>query len=58
MSRLFSLAFIVAAISVTGCPSSESTNILEDANQAAIDAYDAQVAADEKALNDYEGVEK
>ncbi|WP_372715803.1 hypothetical protein [Novipirellula sp.] len=58
MNRLFSLALIVAALAVTGCPSSKSTNILEDANQAAIDAYDAQVAADEKALNDYKGVEK
>ena len=58
MSRLFSLAFIIAALAVLGCSSSDSTNILEDADQAAIDAYDAQAAENEKALNGYEGVEK
>ncbi|GAA4455146.1 hypothetical protein [Novipirellula rosea] len=58
MSRLFSLAFIIAALAVPGCSSSDSTNILEDADQAAIDAYDAQAAENEKALNGYEGVEK
>ena len=58
MSRLFSLAFIVAALTVTGCSSSDSTNILDDADQAAIDAYDAQAAENEKALNGYDGVDK
>ncbi|WP_160168431.1 hypothetical protein [Novipirellula maiorica] len=58
MSRLFSLALLVAALTVTGCSSSDSTNILEDADQAAIDAYDAQAAANEAALNGYDGVEK
>ncbi|GAA5509459.1 hypothetical protein Rcae01_04958 [Novipirellula caenicola] len=58
MSRIFSFAILVAALAITGCSSSDSTNILEDADQAAIDAYDAQAAENEKMLNGYEGVEK
>lgn len=49
MIRFFSLSAIVLALLVTGCSSSDSTNIMESADQAAIDAYDAQVAADEAA---------
>lgn len=49
MTRFFSLSAIVLALLVTGCSSSDSTNIMESADQAAIDAYDAQVAADEAA---------
>jgi len=49
MNRFFSLSAIVFALVVAGCSSSDSTNIMENADQAAIDAYDAQIAADEAA---------
>ncbi|QDT05636.1 hypothetical protein K227x_40370 [Rubripirellula lacrimiformis] len=54
MSRLFCLASLLLMLAVVGCGSSDSTNIMESADQAAIDAYDAQVAADEAAMGNYE----
>lgn len=57
MIRLFSLFAVVIAVVVSGCSSPESTNIMENADQAAIDAYDAQAAENDKALGGYNDVE-
>jgi len=51
--------FVLASfVSVLGCSDSGSSSIIEDADQAAIDAYDAQVAENDAALGGYDGVKK
>lgn len=53
MIRVLSLLAVVLAVALGGCSSSDSTNIMENADQAAIDAYDAQAAENDKALGGY-----
>ncbi|MGV3484760.1 MAG: hypothetical protein ACO1RT_10110 [Planctomycetaceae bacterium] len=57
MIRELSWFAVVLAVVVSGCSSADSTNIMENADQAAIDAYDAQVAEDDKALGGYKEIE-
>lgn len=57
MRFLFSVVLLTAACGLIGCSSSEPSNIMDNADQAAIDAYEAQVAKDNEALGNYEGAE-
>lgn len=42
--------------SVAGCSKPGSTNVMENEDQAAIDAYDAQVAKDDAAMGNYKDI--
>jgi hypothetical protein len=53
MLRLFSLASLVFVMAVVGCSKPATTNIVDNADQAAIDAYNATIAAEEAAAADY-----
>ena len=53
MNRLLYVASFVFALSFAGCSKPATTNIVENADQAAIDAYNAQVAKDDAELNGY-----
>jgi PBP1b-binding outer membrane lipoprotein LpoB len=53
MKSVVSIAILFAAFLVVGCSSSEPSNMVKDADQAAIDAYDAQIAENDKAVGDY-----
>ena len=53
MVRLLSLFACVLLLSAAGCSKPATTNIVENADQAAIDAYNAQVAKDDAELNGY-----
>jgi hypothetical protein len=45
--------------SVIGCSgSSETSNMIEDADQSAIEAYDAAIAEEEKLMNDAPPIEE
>ncbi|MGI9472831.1 MAG: hypothetical protein ACR2NZ_14930 [Rubripirellula sp.] len=49
LSLMAGMLFIAAA----GCGgSSEPTNVMQDANQSAVDAYDAAIAEEENLMND------
>lgn len=54
MNRLFYLASFAFILVCTGCSKPAKSNVAESADQAAIDAYNAQVAADEAAMEGYE----
>ncbi len=54
MNRLFYLASFAFILVCTGCSKPATSNVAESADQAAIDAYNAQVAADEAAMESYE----
>lgn len=53
MKKLFGLLFVLALLpSLPGCGGSDGpANVVESADQAAIDAYDAAIAADQAAMN-------
>ncbi|WP_286763176.1 MULTISPECIES: hypothetical protein [Rhodopirellula] len=55
MIRFFCGMCLILLLAMPGCSSGESTNVLEDADQAKIDAYNAQAEEDAKALGDYNG---
>tara|TARA_R110002074_G_scaffold374615_1_gene550956 strand:+ start:504 stop:677 length:174 start_codon:yes stop_codon:yes gene_type:complete len=55
MIRLLYGMCLILLLAMPGCSSGESTNVLEDADQAKIDAYNAQAEEDAKALGDYNG---
>jgi len=61
MNRVFSLSVVVTMLSasVIGCSgSSETSNMIEDADQSAIEAYDAAIAEEEKLMNDAPPIEE
>ncbi|MFG0265460.1 MAG: hypothetical protein ACF8AM_09965 [Rhodopirellula sp. JB055] len=55
MVRFLCGVSLLLSLAVLGCSSSEGTNILENADQAKIDAYNAQAEEDAKALGNYDG---
>ena len=61
MNRVFSLSVVVTmlAASMIGCnASSETSNMIEDADQSAIEAYDAAIAEEEKLMNEAPPIEE
>ena len=61
MKRMFGLSAVATMIvaSVIGCSAStEPSSMIEDADQAAIDAYDAAIAEEEKLMNDSPPIEE
>ncbi|TWT59231.1 hypothetical protein [Allorhodopirellula solitaria] len=57
MNRLLVLLLISGIVSVSGCGRSNSSNIMDSADQEAIDAYDAQAEKDAAALGDYKEID-
>ena len=61
MKRMFGLSAVATMLvaSVIGCSSStEPSSMIEDADQAAIDAYDASIAEEEKLMNESPPIEE
>ncbi len=56
MTRLLWIASLAMMFSVAGCSKPGSTNVMENEDQAAIDAYDAQVAKDDAAMGNYKDI--
>ena len=61
MKRMFGLSAVATMLvaSVIGCSAStEPSSMIEDADQAAIDAYDASIAEEEKLMNESPPIEE
>ena len=61
MNRVFGLSVVATmlAASVIGCSaSSETSSMIEDADQSAIEAYDAAIAEEEKLMNEAPPIEE
>jgi hypothetical protein len=56
MVRFFGLLVLCAIATLTGC-SRSSSNVIDGADQAAIDAYEAQVKENDKALSEYKEID-
>tara|TARA_A100001391_G_C5034292_1_gene269204 strand:- start:878 stop:1051 length:174 start_codon:yes stop_codon:yes gene_type:complete len=56
MNRLFLLVLLLGLASFPGCGRSGSSNIMDSADQEAIDSYDAQAEKDAAALGDYKEI--
>ncbi|TWU51732.1 hypothetical protein [Rubripirellula reticaptiva] len=55
MTRLLSGMSLILILAISGCSSESNTNVLENADQAKIDAYNKQAEEDAKALGGYDG---
>ncbi len=53
MVRFISLASLLMVLAVVGCSKPASTNITDNADQKALDAYNEQVAKDEAEMSGY-----
>jgi hypothetical protein len=53
MYRLLILLFLTTSLALTGCPSSGTNNVLKNADQEAIDAYNQAIAEGEASTVDY-----
>ncbi len=56
MNRLFMLLLLFTVASISGCGRSDSSNIMDAADQKAIDDYDAQVEKNDAALGNYKDI--
>lgn len=56
MFRLMSAFLALQCALIMGCSQSGNSNIMDGADQAAIDAYDAQVKANEEAMGGYKEI--
>ena len=57
MVRLLSGMSLILVLTLSGCSSEGSTNVLDNADQEKIDAYNKQAEEDAKALGGYDGPE-